>query len=78
MSSKKQYGVTGYGLEPTPNDSKFTIVYGNLNNMVSHLEGKLLTIMEASISNKEQLEAVKSLVRQTIWTTVQELPLESN
>lgn len=41
---------------------------------LSKVEGKILTIIDASISDKRQCEAVKSLVRQEIgelysWTT---------
>lgn len=34
---------------------------------VSHLEGELLTVIDASFADKSQREAIKSLVRTTIW-----------
>jgi hypothetical protein len=34
---------------------------------VSHLEGELLTVIDASFADKSQREAIKSLVRNTIW-----------
>jgi hypothetical protein len=33
---------------------------------LSHVEGRILTIIEASIVDKQQCEAVKSLVRQEL------------
>ena len=35
--------------------------------ITQHLEGKLLTIVDASFPDREQREAVKSLVRNAIW-----------
>jgi len=35
---------------------------------ISHLEGELLTIIDASFADKAQCEAMKSLVRKTLWT----------
>lgn len=37
------------------------------NRDVSHLEGQLLTLAESVISDKEQREAFKSVLRQTLW-----------
>lgn len=34
---------------------------------VSHLEGELLTILDASFTDKTQRESIKSLVRNTLW-----------
>lgn len=34
---------------------------------VSHLEGELLTIVDASFADKRQCESIKSLMRNTIW-----------
>jgi hypothetical protein len=34
---------------------------------ISHLEGELLTVMDAAFTDKQQCEAIKSLVRNTIW-----------
>lgn len=34
---------------------------------VSHLEGELLTLADATFSEKEQREAFKSLLRTTLW-----------
>lgn len=34
---------------------------------VGHLEGELLTVIDASFTDKQQCEAIKSLVRNTIW-----------
>lgn len=40
-------------------------IYDNVD--ISHLEGELLTVIDASFADKKQCEAIKSLVRQTIW-----------
>lgn len=34
---------------------------------ISVLEGKLLTLMEMAITDKEQLKATKDVIRNTIW-----------
>lgn len=34
---------------------------------ISHLEGELLTVVDASFADKQQREAIKSLIRNTIW-----------
>ena len=39
----------------------------------SHLEGRLLTIVEASVVDKTQQDAMKSLVRQAIWDDLLEV-----
>jgi len=36
-------------------------------NEVSYLVGQLLTIVDGSFANKEQRDAVKSLVKKTVW-----------
>jgi hypothetical protein len=38
-----------------------------LNKVISDLEGRILTVLDASISDKRQCEASKSIVRQMIW-----------
>lgn len=35
--------------------------------LVSDLEGKILTVIDASITEQKQREAIKSLLRQYIW-----------
>ena len=34
---------------------------------ISELEGKMLTLVDASIPDREQRKALKDLVRQTVW-----------
>lgn len=34
---------------------------------LSHLEGELLTVIDASFADKTQREAIKSLIRNTVW-----------
>lgn len=38
-----------------------------LDSPFSNMEGKLLTLCDATFTNKEQREAFKSVVRETIW-----------
>ena len=46
----------------------YEIVYHkDLSNMIKNIEGVMLTIIDASCPDKEQREAVKSLVRNGIW-----------
>lgn len=35
--------------------------------LVSDLEGKILTVIDASITEQKQREAIKSLIKQYIW-----------
>lgn len=34
---------------------------------ISHLEGELLTIIDAAFADKQQRESIKSLIRNTVW-----------
>lgn len=34
---------------------------------ISHLEGELLTIVDASFADKDQCKAMKDLIRKTLW-----------
>ena len=43
------------------------VKYGFHTHHVSYLEGKMLTLIEASIQDLEQRKALKDIVRQTIW-----------
>jgi hypothetical protein len=40
-------------------------IYDNVD--LSHLEGELLTVVDAAFTDRNQCEAIKSLVRNTIW-----------
>lgn len=44
----------------------------NLSPGPGNLEGKLLTIIDSAIVDREQREAVKSLVRETVWEDYRE------
>ena len=61
MSKDKIMGIN----EKTP--FKNYICLDDLQYFMSNLEGKLLTIIDASISEREQNKAVKSLIRNTSW-----------
>lgn len=43
------------------------VKYGFYTHHISYLEGKLLTLLEASIQDLEQRKALKDIARQTIW-----------
>ena len=45
----------------------FEFVFNNLRGHRKNLEGKILTIIDASISDHEQRKAMKDLVRKSIW-----------
>ena len=44
-----------------------TITYDQVTAMGKLLEGRLLTVIEASFSDPVQRKAVKDLVRNTVW-----------
>lgn len=47
--------------------SKNKINLNQVNYLVLDLEGKILTVIDASITEQKQRDAIKSLVRQYIW-----------
>lgn len=51
----------------TPYEAKVSL--HEITDMVSHLQGEMLTIVEASMPEGKQLEALKSLVRNSLWKT---------
>lgn len=48
-----------------PTNIVSSAIYSGVN--ISKLEGELLTLMDASLQDKEQCKAIKDLVRQTLW-----------
>jgi len=56
-----------------PKLKKASISIFNLASFVRYVEGKLLTIMEATINEKEKKMATKSLVRNALWDTYSEI-----
>ena len=55
----------------TPEPTHLIVSGSNLENLAKSIEGQVLTIIEATQPNKEQLEAQKSLFRRAIWDTFQ-------
>lgn len=51
------------------NGLKFGLLYEEMDN----LTGKLLTIIDASIADKEQCKAVKDLIRDKVWEKREQL-----
>ena len=42
----------------------------NIADFSSVLVGKILTVIDASVTDREQREAMKSLIKQNLWSTV--------
>lgn len=54
-----------------PNDKERfepKISLSQIADFTSNIEGKILTVIDASITETKQREAVKSLVRQYVWS----------
>lgn len=50
----------------TPNSiNDYTLPYGSIETQVKYLQGKVLTVIDASFSDERQLKAVKDLVNKT-------------
>ena len=63
MVKKSEY-VSVDGLMDTPQ-----ITMWMFQSVINSLNGRLLTILEASVSDKEQRNAMKTLVRKELWGT---------
>lgn len=53
--------------QPIVMPDKMLITLGNVADFLSNLEGKILTISDASIPDEKQNNAVKSIIRNTVW-----------
>lgn len=47
-----------------------TMYTKDLMSLGRHMEGKVLTVVEAAITNSDQLKATKSLLRNALWDTL--------
>ncbi len=65
--SKKSYNPNDYIPGGLADPGKTRISLTDVGSVLSKLEGKILTIVDASYSAKEQNEAIKSLVRNSVW-----------
>lgn len=55
-------------------DNQISEISGkNLMAVGRHLEGRVLTLIEASTVDEKQCEAVKSLARSAIWETLEKV-----
>lgn len=52
--------------------------YGFYTYHIGNLEGRMLTLIEASIQDVEQRRALKDIVRQTIWNWAIENNIDRN
>lgn len=44
--------------------------YFRIEDSFRHLAGKILTIIDASISDKQQLKAIKDLIKKDFWIEI--------
>jgi len=65
--SKKSFSPNDYKSGGLADPGKPKISLTDVGSVLSKLEGKILTIIDASFSVKEQNEAVKSLIRNSVW-----------
>lgn len=59
-------------IEDFPIDSLVSVLE---HSDLSQVEGRILTIIDASFTDRQQREAVKSLVRVALWDWASSLPL---
>ena len=53
----------------SPEDAtRFVMIQNDLQKYTSDLQGRLLTIIDASLSDKTQREAIKSLIKKELWS----------
>ena len=52
------------------NNHSTTISSKNMTSLFRHLEGSMLTIVEASVVDPEQRRAVKSIVKDRLWNDI--------
>ena len=67
-SSLNKNPPRGNGLPPLRNEVvQATMTAGNMIGYNKYILGKILTIVDASITDKEQLKAVKDLIKTSFW-----------
>lgn len=49
------------------NEPLYLINEGHLTSILSNIQGKFLTLIEASTDDREKRESLKSLARQVVW-----------
>ena len=61
-----------YGLPPSEKDTQtmYLISVDYLAYLVRGIEGKVLTLIDASTEDKEKRESLKSLARQLVWDAI--------
>lgn len=50
------------------NFNSVEFIESQIGEMKRFLEGRILTIVDASVSDREQRKAIKDLVRESIWS----------
>ena len=56
-------------------EKNFLLPETYLSEIIKSIEGMVLTIIDSSLSDKQQREATKSIVRQMIWKNVERIRL---
>jgi len=69
MSKEKSVGQLGEG--SIYEEKKVSYYY--IEDMLRMLSGRVLTIIDASISEEKQNKAIKDLVKKEIWTQINKL-----
>ena len=54
-------------------DPGVKVTSGQFLRLGDHLQGRILTILEAAFTDKDQLTAVKSLVKNALWDDFSEV-----
>ena len=58
-----------YSSQPCNSNEEYVLINGyNLSQSFQKLEGKMLTIIESAITDERQLNAIKSLIKNDIWS----------
>lgn len=65
--NKKSLNLSDYKKGGLADPSVAKLSISHLNDYNSHIMGKILTIIDASISDKEQCSAIKSLIKSQFW-----------
>jgi len=80
MSKIKKQDTTNYVDHPyyfgnprLENSKEIAVYTYELETTIKTIEGKILTIIDAMSSDHSQKEALKSLVRSSLWDTVNQL-----
>lgn len=68
--SNKLYSASHNSVEPalTERNSKQMDIVGEIESLKGYIEGRLLTIVDATFNDPQQRKAMKDLFREAIWS----------